>query len=93
MKETRFYKKKLTATTTQQSLNFEDLGVRLAKYSILNYGDNEVYIEPDNDIDNDSVLLPIGSNIDLGPDNLSLQYKSVSGESTLYLTGIKHVKS
>jgi len=93
MTQTRYYKKKLSATTTEQSVLFEDLGVRLVKYSVLNAGNSNVFVEPDNSIDSDSILVPAGMSVDLGPDTLSLQYKAESGTATLYLFGTKHSKS
>ena len=93
MTETRYYKKKLTATTTEQSLLFEDLGIRLIKYSVLNVGPQNVLLEPDNSIDGDSILVPAGMSVDFDSDNLSLQYKAESGTATLYLFGTKHSKS
>ena len=93
MTATRHFKKKLSATTTQQTYDFEGNGIRLTELHVLNAGNDNCYLEPDNDIDADSILIPAGMSVTLGADLLNLQYKADSSTATLYIYGTKHTKS
>ena len=86
--KTRFYKKKLSATTTQQT----ELLPRLVECFVLNAGSDNIYIEPEKDIDSDSVLLPAGMSITLKGDYQNLNYKAVSSTATIYVYGTRHSK-
>jgi hypothetical protein len=87
--ETYFYSKKLSATTTEQSLTLP----QLRDITIINIGDYNVQIEPDNSIDDDSPVLPVGMSLLLGADHITLKYKATEGTATIYLYGYKHEKS
>lgn len=85
-RDTRYYKKKLSVTEVQQ---IEELP-RLSFVRVLNYGPEEVYLEFENNIDENSIILPIKGDIKIPADMLDLRYKSVTGTSTLYIYGLKH---
>ncbi len=83
------YSKKLTATTNQQVLVLP----QLRNVSIINTGDNDIQIEFENDINDDSIIIPSGSAYDVPTSFIDLRYKSVEGESVFYVAGLKHQKS
>ena len=87
--KTRFYKKKLSATTTQQSETLP----RLVELHILNAGQDNIFIEPDNDLDDDSVLVPAGMSVTLKADYQTLKYKTATSIATVYLYGTRHIKT
>jgi len=93
MTQTRHFKKKLSATTTQQTYDFEGNEERLVRLHVLNAGSDNAFLEPDNDIDADSILIPAGMSVALGPDLLNLQYKAENTTAILYIYGNKHTKS
>lgn len=84
--KTRHYKKKLSATTAEQSLDLPSL----VEFHVLNTGSDNVYIEPDNDIDSDSILLPAGMQMSFKAEYNKLKYKAVESTATLYVYGTRH---
>ena len=84
-----FYSKKLSATTDEQTLTLP----RLRNLTVINIGGDDIQICPDNSIDTDSPIIPVGMSIVLGSDHLTLKYKAVTSTSTLYIYGYKHEKS
>lgn len=83
-----YYSKKLTATTSQQTFTLP----RLRSVRVLNYGSNNVYIEFENNIDDDSIILPVRGDIQVPADMQDMRYKSLSGEATIYIYGLRHEK-
>ena len=89
-RKTRYFKKKLTATTSQQ---IETLP-RFSSMNVLNYGNQDVYIEFENDLDASSVILPVRGSIPVPVDMLDIRYKVANGEeATIFIYGFKHEKS
>ena len=88
--KTRYYSQKLTASATEQTFDLP----RLSFVRVLNYGNEDVLIEFDNDINDNSVILPVRGDIQIPADLLNLHYKVNSGSSaSLYIYGLKHIKS
>ena len=92
-KPTRFYSKKLTATTTGQEFSFEDNDIRLSELSVLNVGPQNLFVEPDNGINENSPIVPVGAQIKLGPDALDLNYRAESQTAVFYIIGLRHSKA
>jgi len=89
-RKTFYFKKKLIATTTEQT---EELP-RLSSGQLLNFGANDVIVEFENPIDADSIILPVRGDIRIPPNMLDLRYKVNSGTTaTLYIMGSKQEKS
>ena len=89
MAKTFYYKKKLTATTTEQKHSFIK---RLRSFHVSNLGTVNVTIEFENAIDVDSIIIPPRSQITLDTDMQDMRYKAASSTSLLYIYGLKHVK-
>lgn len=86
--KTKYFKKKLSATTDEQVYQLPPL----VKFTVLNSGDDDVNIEIDNAIDSDSLLLPSGMSIELALNAVSIAYKAVDSTATLYVTGVRNSK-
>lgn len=84
-----YYKKKLTASDSQQTFELP----RLRFIRVLNYGSSDVLIEFENDIDSDSIILPTRGDIEVPTDMLDVRYKTNSGTSTIYIYGLLHAKA
>ena len=87
--KTYFYKKKLSATTDEQIHEFDK---RLRGFHVYNNGTVNVVIEPENSIDDESIVIPPRSSVNIGTDMLNIHYKTTSGTSTIYIYGLKHEK-
>ena len=89
-RETYYFSKKLTASTSQQTYELP----RLRSVNVLNFANQDVLIEFENDIGADSIILPVRGNIKIPSDMLDLRYKVNSGTTaTIYIYGLKHDKS
>jgi len=89
MSKTRYYSKKLSATTTEQS---EDVrGLVFVK--LLNYGNDDILVEFDNVINDDSIIIPTRGEIEIPATLVSLHYKALKTISIIYLYGVKNIKS
>lgn len=88
-RKTYYYKKKLSATNTQKTLVLP----RLRSLFVLNYGNDNITIEPENDIDADSIVIPAGMSHSIGPDMIDLRYKAVTSTATIYVSGLRHEKA
>ena len=82
----RYFSKKLTATDTEQTLDVR----KLAVLKILNYGNDDVIIEFDDDIDDDSVIIPSKGSLEIPATLVSMHYKALSDVSTIYVSGLRH---
>lgn len=87
--KTYYWSKKLTANNSQQTYEFPK---RLRGVSILNFGNNDIYVEFENDIHADSIVIPVKGSIHIPTSMLDMRYKTNSGESTLYVYGLRHEK-
>jgi len=89
--ESFYYSKKITVTDTQQKVVLP----RLRGLQVLNYGNDNVYLEPENDISDESIIIPVGSQFKVDGDFLDIRVKTVNvGQTaTLYIFGLKHSKS
>ena len=85
---TRHYSKKITATTTEQSFILPSL----VEFHVLNAGNDNVFIEPDNEIDADSILIPAGMSVTFKSEYINLNYKANSSTAILYVYGTRHWK-
>ncbi len=88
--ETYFFSKKITVTDSQQTYTFPN---PLRSFTIINLGGADVLIEPENDIDTDSPIIPRRGSLDFKVGFLNIKYKTASGSSTIYIVGTKHEKS
>lgn len=86
--KTKYFKKKLSATTDEQVYQLP----ALTKFTVLNSGDDDVLVEIDNEIDADSLLLPSGMSIELALNAISIAYKAQASTATLYITGVRNSK-
>ena len=89
MIETRYFKKKLAVTDTAGNYDLPVLSI----FTVLNFGDENVTLEIDNDIDSDSFILPAGNSVTFSCGAKRIQYKTASGTATLYLTGTRQIKA
>ena len=90
MTVTYHYSKKLNATETQQIFVLPNL----RNINIFNSGDNDIQIEFENDITDESVVIPANSSYVLPTSFVDVRYKCAAGETaTFYLSGLKHHKS
>lgn len=86
-RQTRYYSKKLIASDTQQIFALP----RLAFIRVLNYGGEDIYLEFENDIDSDSIILPVRGDVEIPTDMLDMRYRVVSGTaSSIYIYGLRH---
>lgn len=84
-----YYSKKLNAISVQQIFALP----RLRSVSVINVGKDNIQVEFENDIDNDSIIIPAGMSHTIATDMLDIRYKALSSIATIYLSGLKHVKS
>lgn len=84
-----YYSKKLSVTSTEQTFDLP----RLRTSRVLNYGSAEVTIEFENDVDTDSIVIPVRGDIEIPADMQNIHYKTASGTATLYIYGLRHFKA
>lgn len=82
----RYFSKKLEATTTEQTIDVR----KLAMLKILNYGNDDVIIEFDGAIDDDSIIIPMRGSLEIPATLVTFHYKAISDVSTVYISGLKH---
>ena len=89
-RETYYFKTKLTASALEQKYTFSEV---LRSFQVLNFGDDDVIIEFDNDIDTSSIILPARGSIQIKTNMLDMHYKSVTATgATIYIYGLKQDK-
>ena len=86
---TFYYKKKLTANTSEQKHEFNK---RLRGFHVMNHGTVNVTVEFENSISADSIIIPPRSQITIGTDMQDMRYKAASSTAVLYIYGLKHEK-
>ncbi len=88
--KTFYYKTKLSATSTQQTLALPVL----RGFSVINNGPYDVALEFENDIDASSVILMVGSQLQFKIGFLDMRYKTINAEetATLYVAGLRQEK-
>lgn len=91
MGKTYFYKKKITAGTSE--LNLAVPGIVPGTLSLLNMGGVDVTIEFDNAIDADSIPLPPRTPFTVPCHVEKIYYKTATGSADVYVSGAKHQKS
>lgn len=88
--ETYFFSIKLSVTDSEQTYTFPS---QLRSFTIINLGANDVSVEPENSIDNNSPIIPRRGSLEFKIGFQNIKYKTSSGASTIYIVGLKHEKS
>lgn len=83
------YSKRLSATTTEQELQFP---VKMKRVVLRNLGSDSVDVEFNNAVDGDSFRIPSGEQLEINTTFDVLHYKCPSSTATLGVFGEKTIK-